>query len=175
MTQILRFILQIINSSKVISDDIFIYTSYRTGKIANCPCRKQLFYFIIMWVDLASGDFQWLSWRWELADCQSWAGHGREMTLADRKLEFAGAKPSAEASSSRGSQSALPSVCPAAVTRPLARMRRPRGVLPGSFLLHPGPGRAGAVRVSRCRAANKVALRRSAATAPGERAPPARE
>lgn len=69
----LRFLLQIIKSSKVISDDVFIYTLYRTGKIANCPCRKQLFYFIIMRVDLVSGDYQRLSWWWELANCQSWA------------------------------------------------------------------------------------------------------
>lgn len=57
----------------------------------------------------------------------------------------------------------------AAVTRPLARMRRPqRESFPAPSLPHPGPGRAGAVRVSRGRAANKVALRGSAATAPGE-------
>lgn len=61
--------------------------------------------------------------------------------------------------------------------RSLGRLRAcadPAASSPAPSLLHPGPGRAGAVRVSRCRAANKVALR-SAATAPGERAPPARE
>lgn len=71
-----------------------------------------------------------------------------------------------------------PSLRPAAVTRPLARMRRPQRAssrAPFPSLPHPGPGRAGAVRVSRGRAANKVAARRSAATALGERAQPARE
>ncbi|XDA76917.1 hypothetical protein R6Z07F_007061 [Ovis aries] len=60
--------------------------------------------------------------------------------------------------------------------RSLGRLRAcadPAASSPAPSLLHPGPGRAGAVRVSRCRAANKVALR-GAATAPGERAPPAR-
>lgn len=51
----------------------------------------------------------------------------------------------------------------------------PAASSPAPSLLHPGPGRAGAVRVSRGRAANKVALWASAATAPGERASPARE
>lgn len=75
---------------------------------------------------------------------------------------------------SRRSETALPSV----PQRSLGRLRacaEPAASSPAPSLLHPGPGRAGAVRVSRGRAANKVAPRESAATAPGERAPPARE
>lgn len=85
---------------------------------------------------------------------------------ADRKLDLAARSQARRLSSlgHRSGHSPLP-----------AHAQTPAASSPAPSLPHPGPGRAGALRVSRGRAANKVALRGSAATAPGECVQPAGE
>ncbi|XP_057590294.1 mothers against decapentaplegic homolog 5 isoform X2 [Hippopotamus amphibius kiboko] len=75
--------------------------------------------------------------------------------------------------SAAGARRTFPGSVPQRSLGGLRACAGPAASSPAPSLLHPGPGRAGAVRVSRGRAANKVALRGSAATALGERAPPA--
>lgn len=107
----------------------------------------------------------WLLFRWEPADSHCWAGplpRGSLRLIGSRLCRRTAKRAGFLQSPQQGGLASVPQ-------RSLSLSRAcagPSGVLPAPSLPHPGPGRAGPVRVSRGRAANKVAPRGSAATAP---------